>query len=389
MLLSKNNTKVLILTHYSIKSKDGGDTGQRLRDYFAKRVKKVVHISHPLHDFPRGKGSILVIYKDAKKIKEINLSISKGPFFIKYILDTIVIYYFLIKASFEYNICIAMESVSFISMLPFRKLGKIKKLVYYSVDLVPERFQNTSVNKLYHYMDKIACTQADRLWVMVKEQINGRRKYGINSKNRSPHSIVPIGYETNKIKLKQVGKINYHNIVYMGGLRNIYGVELAVKAMPRLVNKLPNIFLTIIGKGKLENHLKNLTKKLKMERHIKFTDYVESFWDLTDILSSCSIGLAPYKPFPKSYSYYSDPSKIKLYMACGLPVITTDVVTMTDLIKQTKSGKIIKYTEQSLANAVYSMLNNKKKYEAYKNAASKLRTQFDINYILDNAVKEL
>jgi hypothetical protein len=65
------------------------------------------------------------------------------------------------------------------------------------------------------------------------------------------------------------------------------------------------------------------------------------------------------------------------------------MTTMSDVIRNSKSGKIIDYSEKSLANAVEKMLESKIIYNKYKNAAIGLSPQFDINYILKDAIEKI
>lgn len=301
----------------------------------------------------------------------------------------IITYYFLSKTGFSFHLCIAMENLSFIAILPLRLIGLVKRLVYYSLDFVPQRFNNPVLNRLYRFMDKTACKLSDTNWVMVKEQIKERRQYGITRLNSAPFDIVPICYDTQSINIRSLEKIDYYNIVYTGAIRESMGPQLAVQTMPYLIKKFPKIHLTVIGSGKYLDQLKDLVNKLKLKKYVDFTGYIERFQDMTDLIAQKSIGLAPYQPIPGSFSYYSDPSKIKLYMCCGLPVITTSVATMARLVSKTKSGLVIDYSAKSLARAVIRLLENQNRYKSYKNSAINLSEKFNVNYTLNNAFKKI
>jgi len=282
-----------------------------------------------------------------------------------------------------------LENLSFISIFPLRLLKLIKKLVYYSIDFTPQRFSHPFLNGIYHFIDKLACKGSDTNWVMVEEQIRKRKQYNTTKLNSAPFSIVPIGYDIKKINILPIEKIDFHNILYMGAIRESMGPQLAIQTMPMLIKKIPKIHLTIIGTGKYLDYLKELVKKLNLGSYVDFTGYIESFKQMTDLIAQKSIGLAPYMPIKGSFSYYSDPSKIKLYMCCGLPVITTNVATMSNLISKTKSGLVVDYSEKSLANAIIFLLESRERYKSYKDAATKLSQKFDVNFILDKAFKKI
>lgn len=388
MNLKKDETKILMLTHYTNRSEEGEDTDMRILRYLKDKVKKVVLITHPLPEFHHH-ISYCLIYKDGQKVTQLEALVTKGPDIFKYLHHILISYYFLFKAGLSFDLCISMENLSFVNILPLRLLSLVKRLVYYSLDFVPKRFNNSFLNRLYHLIDKLACKFSDTNWVMVKEQISMRKQYDITRLNSAPFSIVPICYNIRDINVLPFEKIDFFNILYMGAIRESMGPQLAIQVMPYLIKKFPKIHLTIIGSGKYLDYLKDLVFKLKLNRYVDFTGYIEKFQEMTDLMTQKSIGLAPYQPISDSFSYYSDPSKIKLYMCCGLPVITTNVATMASLISKTKSGLVINYSEKSLADAIVDLLNNQYKYKLYKDAAIKLSKKFDVNFILDNAFKKI
>ena len=141
MILDKNKTAVLILTHYAIRTDSGEDTDQRVRNFLLPNVKKIVHITHPLHDF-ENQVSYFQVYENGKLTKEKKVSLPKNPFWISYLIHPILNYIFIIIERVKYDLCISMEDLSFITIYPLRLLGLIKRLVYYTIDFSPQRFSN-------------------------------------------------------------------------------------------------------------------------------------------------------------------------------------------------------------------------------------------------------
>lgn len=389
MHLYPNKTKVLILAHFNYRTEENEDTDSRLANYLKDKVKNIILIAHPFPEYNH-RYSYLRVINSGKKNQESKFYIPKGPAWLQFLYHTLLLYYILLfKTGLNFDLCITMENLSFVSIYPLRFFKLIRRLVYYSIDFVPDRFPNIILNNIYHLMDKSGFKYADSAWVMTEEQFKKRDIFGITKFNSTFVDIVPIGYDTKKITTYPVEKINFYNIVYAGALRESTGPQLAIKTMPLLIKKYPKIRLTVIGSGKDSESLKKLIEKLKLSKYIDFKGYIANFYDLTEILAKKSIGLAPYKPIPGSFSYYSDPSKIKLYMCCGLPVITTDMTTMSDLISKTRSGIIIDYSEKSLSEAVSYLIENKKRYQLYKKGATKLSSEFDINNILKSAINKI
>ena len=68
-----------------------------------------------------------------------------------------------------------------------------------------------------------------------------------------------------------------------------------------------------------------------LNEHIKFLGYLEHD-DLLRHLPFCGIALASYSDDPDSITYYADPTKPKGYLACGLPVVITNVPWIAEII---------------------------------------------------------
>jgi len=129
------------------------------------------------------------------------------------------------------------------------------------------------------------------------------------------------------------------------------------------------------------------TKLLK--KHIIFRGYINGHDNLEKLLVNSGVGLAPYKPEKNSYSFYADPAKIKQYLGCGIPIITTSVPPIAKKIKKYKAGEVITYSQSSLIGALKKMLESEKSYMNYKNSSIQLAKQYDMNIIYQNAFEKL
>lgn len=388
MNLSKDKTRVLLITHYITRAVGSEETDQRTLNYLLDKVEKIVYIAHPFPHSPFNQ-TIVEVYENGNLIKTEEIPIFKGPQILQYIIHILLNLWIVIKMHTIFDLSIALENLSFISLYPFRVLGVIKRIVYYSVDFVPQRFPDKTMNNIYHCIDRFSSSHSDINWVMVEEQITGRKNRDLGKAKYSPFALAPIGYNCELIKIKTAAQIDFYNIIFAGALLENSGPHLGIMALPSLLNKFPKIHYTIVGKGVFEGELKRLVSQLKLEKYVTFTGYIKSFKDLTKVLANASIGLAPFLPDPNSLSYYSDPSKIKLYLVSGLPVITTNVTTIAPVIKKSRAGLVINYDEKSLFEAVSFLLSDKKRYVLYKKAAISLSENYDIDKILRKAIERI
>ncbi len=381
-------TQILIVSHFAFKDEGRGEVfPQNIRNFLLKKIGKLTYIDHPfpLSNFP---ASQMTIYdKGSKDYQLISLKFEL-PILILFIYQLLITIFFLIRKPMKYDLCIACDNLSLISIFIFRKFGFIKKVIYYTVDYTPKRYANNFLNNLYHYMDRVACRISDTNWVTVKEMISAKVQNGLDLKKTAPFQVVPIGFSRENIFIKPVKLVKRFNLVFVGVLYEKQGLQLVIKVLPKLIKKFPKITLTIIGSGPYETEIKQLVKKQNLTSRVNFTGYINNQKEVVKLLTDCGIGLATYDPAIGDFTYYADPSKIKLYLLCGLPVITTKVPPISKEIQTKRTGLVIDYSEEDFIKNLNYLLEGKR-YLLFRNNALKMSMAYDNNLILDKAFKEL
>jgi glycosyltransferase involved in cell wall biosynthesis len=167
------------------------------------------------------------------------------------------------------------------------------------------------------------------------------------------------------------------------------GLQVVLDAMPRLYRRFPKVHLTVIGTGEYESMLKRKATSMGLNKKVAFLGFIRNHREIEDILTKAGVGLAPYKPDPTSVTYFADPAKIKLYLGCGLPIITTSVPAISKDLEKNKAGLVMPYTSGGFYKAVLRLLGNVKLYSLYRNNAIEMSKEFDIDRILTLATKSL
>lgn len=381
------DTKALVITHFAIRTNQGPAAPALIR-YLSKRVNKAVYIELP---FPYAKVQYiyLSIYKQNRLAYQLKIPNLKVPVLIQFILHFFITIFLIFKAGAKFDFCVSCENLSFISALPFRFLGLIQKIAYYTIDYSQQRFSNTSLNNIYHFLDYISCKFSDANWVVAKAQIQQRQKNGLTIKTLSSFSLVPIGYDKSEIDLPNLSKVNLNQLVFAGGLLEHSNPQLAIEAMPKLLKKFSKLKLVIAGSGPYENKLKKLVDKLKLKSAVKFTGYVEDYFDLIKIISHSAIGIATYPSLNGSLSFNSDPSKVKLYLICGIPVIISNITTIAPTIVKRKAGIAIGDNIDEFVNSVIVILKNNSTYSQFRENVINLSKLYNSNQIFYKALKKL
>jgi glycosyltransferase involved in cell wall biosynthesis len=257
----------------------------------------------------------------------------------------------------------------------------------YTIDYVPKRFNNKFLNLLYHQIDGYCVNHCHQVWNLSPRMAEERAKKGVS--RDAKQIVVPIGVNFSRIKRLPIEEIDRNCVVYMGHLRKGQGLELIIDALPKIAKKIPNIKLIIIGTGPLENDLKNMASELGVSNNVEFEGFIKDHRDVENMLVKCAVGLAIYEPNPDSITQYTDPSKPKQYMACGLPVIITGVPWIAKEIEDWNMGFVIGYSEHELADAITKLLMDDELYAMCKGNAIRFASKLDWNVIFAEAFSKL
>lgn len=255
------------------------------------------------------------------------------------------------------DVFVGVDNVNAFCGILLRAMGRVKRVVYYVIDYTPQRFKNRLFNFIYHAVDRFVERQSDEIWNISQRISDVRIGRGVPA---SKNKVVGSGVDFGLIKKPQTR--NYHDMVIMAHLTEDKGVQLAISAMRRIKERVPDSRLLIIGGGPYEPVLRQMAENMNLGDTVKFLGVFERE-QLYVTLPQCGIGLAPYLDRDYSITYYADPGKPKEYLACGLPVITTDVPWIAEDIANVPMGCSIKYDEDALVEAAVRLMSDRAFYD--------------------------
>lgn len=138
-------------------------------------------------------------------------------------------------------------------------------------------------------------------------------------KNNIKSQILSSGVDYKRYNIKK--KVNTKFIIgYIGAIREILDEKLILE----ISKNLPNCEIRLVG-PELVNF-----RSLKMQKNIKFTGQI-NHTKIPEVLSNFDIGIIPYKINLFTNSIY--PLKLNEYLAAGLPVISTEIKTISEFNK--------------------------------------------------------
>jgi glycosyltransferase involved in cell wall biosynthesis len=237
-----------------------------------------------------------------------------------------------------------------------KRLGLVKVVVQWNIDYSPIRFSNPLLQKMYVLIDKIGVKYSD-YQIDLTKIAQQSRLFSHEIEHSGKNLIVPVG--TDFKKLPDFNSRPNFNLVFVGNFNETQDVEILLKCMilPRL-EKL-NVELHVVGSGSSFELLKSKYDRMNIFFH---GNLGQNQIDL--ILSKCHVGLAPYIENPKSFSRFSDPSKLKKYSEFGLPIIMTDVTHNAKYLEKLGVALVGKCEVDFFASSIENLYGNKSQLEA-------------------------
>ena len=144
---------------------------------------------------------------------------------------------------------------------------------------------------------------------------------------------------------------------------------LLLKSFSNIVKKNKNVSLIFIGDGELKEELFALTKQLNIENYVKYignVSNVECFLNKADV-------------FVLSSTYEGLPMTILEAMSIGLPIISTNVGGVKDVV--TDNGLLVGVNENELTEAMELIMYSKEKYDNFANNSKKNANNFNLEKI--------
>ncbi len=186
--------------------------------------------------------------------------------------------------------------------------------------------------------------------------------------------VVPNGIDLNEIQ--SVSKSSEKSdILFAGRLLSHKNVDFLINAVKNLTIEYPQIKAIIVGDGPEKIKLNTQIKKLKLEKHIKLTGFLEDHKKIYSLMKSSKVFVLP--------STREGFGMVVLEAnACGIPVITTNHKNNASksLIQDKKNGLLTALDSKSISNSVKFLLTHKQPKSFYKNFSK----NYDWNSIVDN-----
>jgi len=150
-------------------------------------------------------------------------------------------------------------------------------------------------------------------------------------------------------------------VIQGAGLNMDRGVEEAVLA----ISLLHNVGLMLIGSGDALPEIKKMVEENNLQNKVFFFPKMDYF-QMIQYTQMADLGLSLDKDTNLNYRY-SLPNKLFDYIHAGIPVLASDLVEVSKIVKTWQVGDIISdLAPQTLAEKIKLMLNDYPKMAEYK-----------------------
>lgn len=346
-----------------------------LLDFFVPKVKKTVLIDQP---YP-GSDRIIQHIEIYEKKKKPIISSASILFYILYpflkltnyhdthipfkIRDFFSIIDWSLRDNTVFDYFIGLEAVNGIAGIVLKKFGRIKKVIYYVSDYSPQRFRIGFINSFYLWLDRFCAMHADAIWDVSKAMQPARIHAGLDPKKSAPVLHVPNALYPVQIHAASSKRIIPYSLVFMGTLGPENGPDNAIKALPLVLKSYPKTILHIVGGGEKDmERLQNLVTKLHLKEKILFHGFIADREKISKTIRVFSLALAPYAYIPGSPRLYGDATKIRAYLAAGLPVITSFVPPLGKDAEEKGAAIRVIDDPKEFAKAIIKVFSNRNLY---------------------------
>jgi glycosyltransferase involved in cell wall biosynthesis len=238
------------------------------------------------------------------------------------------------------------------------KLKRKKSVLTYHNDIVGEGAGGIIAKIYNNTLLKITLKLTDKI-IITQEKYLNYSPYLKKYKNKIV--IIPNSVDLSRFKKLPEIKKEKDAVFFLSVLDKYHkykGLDYLLEAIKIVKNNITNVKLIIGGRGELLDYYKNRVKKLNIEDNVKFHGFIPDE-KLTEYYNKCEVFILP------SIDSKQEGFGIVLIeaLACGTPVVTTNIVGMADEIKKYNAGMVVEpKNSKLLAESIIKVLANSEKY---------------------------
>ncbi len=189
--------------------------------------------------------------------------------------------------------------------------------------------------------------------------------------------------ENSDAKIQQTYKDQFV-LFYAGGIDRLRGLEIPLKAIALIKDRIPNIKLIIAGKQAKDFDIEQIAHKLGI---LNFVDYLK--WiphnKLPHYLNIAKIGFFT-PPGNRDEIHKTIATKIYQYLLMGVPLIVSNVTLMRNFVINNNIGYVVE-NENQFAEACIEIQQNIKKQDDFRKNCLQVSQHYEWNHTIQDLIK--
>ncbi len=218
-------------------------------------------------------------------------------------------------------------------------LGEVNFLRSMEAPMWSGRHESTVVTRFF---ERRGIRSFDHMFCVSRGMKDGIDQYADPSRS----CVIPNGVDTEKFsvakydKVLAKAKLNLSGktvIGYVGSYKSWHGLDVSLDVMERLSMRDESFHLLLIGNGDEYSRIEKLVCEKKLHGCVTQIDYVPH-QQIPEYMAAFDCALMTY---PEIKPFHFSPLKMFEYMAMGVPVITTDIGQIGEIITHGHTGILV------------------------------------------------
>jgi glycosyltransferase involved in cell wall biosynthesis len=354
-----------------------------LIDYLVKHhARRLTTVFHPLEP-EQDPHHVVTVYEPGEDPRERRIRLPSRPPF-TYVLDPFVpLWPERVDGWFGFN------NLACARGLLARRLGRADTVVYWAVDFVPNRFGDNILTRAYDRLDALCCRAADARIELSAAALQGRSdRLGLGPE-AAPGHVVPVGAWLDRVAVTPQDGWKARRVLYVGHLIPRQGVGLLVEALELLNRRGVEFEAEIAGSGPQEEQLRQQAARAGLDGKVRFPGFISDQRGVESFLATGSVAIAAYDPADNVLTQHADPSKLKAYLAAGLPIVMTALPHNAQELADRGGAELIPFGAEALADAIERCLSDPGQWATRRDSALQYARSFDWGALLEKPIRSL
>jgi glycosyltransferase involved in cell wall biosynthesis len=275
------------------------------------------------------------------------------------------------------DVFVGFDNISTARGLFHRSRGRVRQVVHWAVDFVPDRFGAASpLTRAYDALDRYCARQADLRVEVSALALRARDERLRLGDDAAPRLPVPIGLWADDARRTAPDAHTRHRAIFIGHLVERMGVGTAIRAVALLRTRGMDLPLDVVGRGPEAEALARLAVDEGVSDLVVFHGFRVGD-ELQERLADASVALAPYQDDGGSFTQFADPSKLKSYMASGLPIVLTPVPPNATELADAGTADVVADDPMAFADALERLIGDDALWRSRREAALRHARSYD------------